>query len=277
MSGQLYLEGDSFLHRLNPAVKLCAFSILMIAPALFLRPAAPAAFIGLSLLLGWGLGGITPAAILRRLIPFLLLATGLVIFNTLFYGGPRSTLLMRLGPVSIWAEALAVGASIGLRLLCFASFSALFVWTTDPALLVASLMHQFRLPYRLAYAMFAAYRFLPLLRRELDNIRAAHRVRGAFADRGLASLLERSRRYGVPLLANALRQTERMAVAMDARGFSASPHRTSYLRPRVCASDILFLGLTCLATAAILFGLAQWGLLGGFLSGPAESLVGGAP
>ncbi len=277
MSGQLYLEGDSPLHRLNPAVKLGAFSVLMIAPALFLSPAAPAAFIGLSLLLGWGLGGISPAMMLRRLAPFLLLATGLVIFNTLLYGGPRATLLLRLGPVGIWAEALAVGASIGLRLLCFASFSALFVWTTDPTLLVASLMHQLRLPYRLAYAMFAAYRFLPLLRRELDNIRAAHRVRGAFVAGGPASWLERSRRYGIPLLANAIRQTERMAVAMDARGFSASMHRTSYFRPHVRAGDILFLGVACLATAAILFGLAQWGLLGGFLAGPAESLVGGAP
>ena len=117
MSGQLYLEGDSPLHRLNPAVKLGAFSVLMIAPALFLSPAAPAAFIGLSLLLGWGLGGISPAMMLRRLAPFLLLATGLVIFNTLLYGGPRATLLLRLGPVGIWAEALAVGASIGLAAL----------------------------------------------------------------------------------------------------------------------------------------------------------------
>jgi energy-coupling factor transport system permease protein len=277
MSLRFYREGDSLLHRLNPVVKLIAFSTLMIAPALFLNPVVPAIFLVLALLLGWGLGGLMPTKVLRALAPFLLLAVGLALFNTLFYGGPRAHLLAHLGPFKIWREALAVGTSIGLRLLCFASYSALFVWTTMPSQLAASLIQQVRLPYQLAYAILAAYRFLPILQAELENIRAAHRVRGAYAERGLLAQWEHWRRYGVPLLANGIRQAERLAIAMDARGFGALPTRTHYVQSRLTTHDFLFLASSLLTVVAILLTLASLGLLQGLLAGPAESLVGGSP
>lgn len=277
MSLQLYQEGDSLLHRLNPVVKLIAFSILMIVPALFLNPVVPATFLALALLLGWGLGGLTPIKMLRTLAPFLLLAASLILFNTIFYGGPRARLLAHLGPLKVWEEALVVGSSIGLRLLCLTSYSALFVWTTTPSQLAASLIQQARLPYQLAYAILAAYRFLPILQAELENIRAAHRVRGAYAERGLLAYKESWRRYSIPLLANGIRQAERLAIAMDARGFGALPTRTHYVQSPLAAHDLLFLASVLLAVVAILLTLAFLGLLQGFLAGPAESLTGGQP
>ena len=277
MPAHLYQEGDSFLHRLNPAVKLAAFSALILVPTLFLDPALPAAFLIISLLIGWGLGGVSPAAVLRRLVPLVVAAAGLAVFNTFFYGGPHTHLLLAWGWVRIWAEGLALGASIGLRILCIASWSALFVWTTDPAQLTASFIQQAHLPYRLAYAALAAYRFLPVLQDELANIRAAHAVRGAYAGRSLRAWLGRVRRYGVPLLANGIRQAERLAIAMDARGFGALPIRTSYVQTSITAADCLFLVGTAVMIPLVLIGLARLGLLSGFLAGAAESLAGGSP
>jgi energy-coupling factor transport system permease protein len=277
MPARLYQEGDSFLHRLNPVVKLAAFSALILVPTLFLDPALPAAFGIISLLIGWGLGGISPVVLLRRLAPLVSAAVGLVVFNTLFYGGPRSHLLLALGAIRIWAEGLSLGGSIGLRILCIASYSALFVRTTDPTRLAASFIQQAHVPYRLAYAALAAYRFLPILQQELANIRAAHTVRGAYAGRGLNTWLGQVRRYGVPLLANGIRQAERLAIAMDARGFGALPIRTDYIQTSITAADRLFLMGTALMIPMVLIGLARLGLLSGFLAGAAESLSGGSP
>ncbi len=273
---QFYQEGRTRLHRLNPTVKLIAFSVLILAPALFLDPVTPAVFLALAFLLGWGLGGISPVRLARRLVPLLLVAAGLAVFNALVYAGPRSEVLLTLGPLNLWAEGVAFGLSLGLRVLGVVAYSALFVATTDPTQFVASLIQQAHLPYRLGYTVLAAYRFLPVLQRELANIQSAHRVRGAY-DEDWHSRLGQVRRYGIPLLANGIRQAERLAVAMDARGFGALPERTYYVQTRVTLPDYLFLAGTALAVAAILLALASLGLLQGFLAGVAESLAGAAP
>jgi energy-coupling factor transport system permease protein len=274
---RLYQDGDSFLHRLNPVIKFAAFGMLSLTPTFFLDPAAPAVFLLLALALAWGLGGIPPQVMARRLIPMLMLALGLALSSTLFYGGARSQALLTLGPFTLWAEAVAFGLSMGLRILCVVSYSGLYTFTTDPTYLVYSLMRQARLSYRLGYTVLAAYRFLPILQREMANISAAHSVRGAYSRRSLTAGLERVLRYGVPLLANGVRQAERLAIAMDARGFSNTTARTYYMTPRLRATDWLFLLGVLLTAMILLVVLARLGLLRGFMVGLSDTLFGGAP
>jgi energy-coupling factor transport system permease protein len=274
---RLYQEGDSFLHRLNPIIKFVAFALLTLTPTFFLDPEAPAVFLALALAMAWGLGGVSPRVMLRRLTPMLLLALGLALSSTIFYGGAQTHALLVLGPLRISAEALAFGLSMGLRIICVVSYSALFTFTTDPTFLVYSLIHQAHLSYRLGYTVLAAYRFVPILQREMANISAAHAVRGAYAQRSPTAGLARALRYGVPLLANGVRQADRLAVAMDARGFSAPITRTYYMQPRLQASDWLFLIAIVLVTTALLVTLAQFGLLRGFLVGLSDASFGGTP
>ena len=273
MSAFLYREGDTLLHRVNPVAKFVAFSVWIVVPTLFLDPATPAAFLILSLLLGWTLGRISPLLMGRRLAPFLAVAAGMLFFNAVFYGGAREHLLFRIGPLGIWSEGVSLGASVGLRIICIASYSALFIFTTDPTRFASSLTFQAGFHYRLSYAVLAAYRFLPLLQRELNNIRDAHAVRGAFAGRSLRTFLARIRRYGVPLLAGGIRQAERLAIAMDARGFGALPSHTFYVRTSMRPLDYLFVAGALATCAGILWGLAHAGLLRGFLAGVAESIA----
>lgn len=273
MDTDLHPERNTFLHRLNPVVKLLVFSCFILAATLYLDVAVPLAFLVLSWLMGWLLARISPLALLRRLSPILAAAVGLALFNTLFYGGPREHLIVALGPLAIWREGLYIGSSIGLRILCVASYSILYMWTTDPSQLVASLMQQARMPYRLAYAVLAAYRFLPILQRELGHIQAAQQVRSAHL-RQRGSWLGRVTRYGIPLLVSGIRQAERLAIAMDARGFGATPLRTHYVRTHMSVSDYTFALASFVACGLILFTLSELGLLRSFLAGVAESLAG---
>ena len=72
------------------------------------------------------------------------------------------------------------------------------------------------------------------------------------------------RRYAVPLLASAIRKSERVAIAMDSKAFGALPRRTYYRQVRVTWLDWAMLAGTILATAAILLVLGQAGLLMGY-------------
>ena len=137
------------------------------------------------------------------------------------------------------------------RLLAIVSASLLFVLTTDPVQFVIALIHQARLPVRVGYAVFAAYRFMPLVQEELDTIRAAHQVRGATSGRGVLARLRQMLGYAIPLLAISVRRAERVALAMDSRGFGARSDRTYYRTTALTRSDLAFaIGATA-ALAAI--------------------------
>lgn len=271
-----FVEKDTLLNRLNPLLKFAALFVLMVVPALFFNPAVPGIFLAVALIMGVTLGKIHPGQLFRSVKPAVGLAAGIVIFYALAVRGGAREPLWRIGPLAVYGEGALLGAVIGLRLFCFAAFTLLFVQTTDPSLLTASLIRQARLPDRLAYTILAAYRFLPVLTSELDNIRAAHRVRGAFERRGLAAALARLKRYGVPLLASGVRQAERLSLAMEARGFAADQRRSHYHRPRLRRSDWLFVAAVLVLVVGLLLLLGRLGLLQGFLAGPAEEVAEGA-
>jgi energy-coupling factor transport system permease protein len=143
------------------------------------------------------------------------------------------------------------------------STSLLFVATTKPRDFVLSLMQQARLNYRLAYAVLAAFRFIPIFVEEYASIRAAAQVRGGGSSSGIMGAVRSLRRDAVPLLAGAIRRSERLALAMDSRAFGAYPTRTYHRTLRVTRADWLFLGAVIVGSAVLFGVLAATGLLRG--------------
>jgi energy-coupling factor transport system permease protein len=269
--------GASPLACVNPFVKLVAFSSFTLAPVFFLDPATPLAFLLLAWGAAWPLAQIAPWRMAWQLRPYLLLAAGLALFNALFYGGEAHEILLAMGPLHLTREGAAFGAAIALRLLCMITYTTLYFATTEPTPLVNSLILQARLPYSLGFTILAAYRFLPILQQEMEQIRAAQRIR----TRVLPTHTQNSgwsatamRRSIIPLLAGGIRRAERLALAMDGRGFGANPTRSYYVLPQVTLWDALFLTISLLVTATILLTLAHFGLLNGWLVGVAEQLAG---
>jgi energy-coupling factor transport system permease protein len=256
----------SYLQRRNPAVKLVALLTVFVSLTLVFDPYTPALFFALALIAAWALGGILPTRIARVLLPFFATVLGIFLANILFHRlNHAAPALFYLGPLKVTRPALTTAASLSFRMLSFAAFSIVFVRTTDPTDLILSLIHQFRLHYRLAYGTMVGYRMLPLLQGQYDTIRAAHRVRGVQEREGRLAILGRLKRYSVPLLAGAVRQASRVALAMDARGFGAFPQRSYRRRMKVSGQDWFFLGATLLATAAVILlsyaaGLARFGV-----------------
>ena len=258
-----YYESSSPLHRLNPMAKLAGVVVVMAGATLFFDPVIPA-LLALGLLLAlWALGRVPPRRLARWLIPVLGFGLPVALFNALYFDVASvadPTVLARFGPWQITAEGLWAGLGLGLRVGCFLAASLFFITTTDPTEFALSLIQQARLPYRFGYGVLVSYRFLPLLRAEFETIRAAHRVRGVGERTGLRGRLEQMRRYAIPLLAGAIRHSERTSMAMDSKAFGGGPGRTYRRLLTVKPGDWAFVLGALAFTAAVIVAAGRLGL-----------------
>ncbi|GGA08270.1 hypothetical protein GCM10008018_62440 [Paenibacillus marchantiophytorum] len=173
-----------------------------------------------------------------------------------------SPIWLDLGPIEVYRAGVIYGAATALRLYAIYSVTLMFVMTTDPADFIRAMIQQWKLQDRFGYATLAVFRFIPDLRRELEAVRAAHFVRGMGGTKRKGSLVERLRRYMVPLLAAAIRRAERTSYAMDARGIGSRRVRTYYRQFSFRARDWFFLAAYWLISLAVIMGIAHAGLLG---------------
>jgi energy-coupling factor transport system permease protein len=204
------------------------------------EPITPALVVLLAMLSTRVLGRV-PWSMLFRTLAFGLLASfGVFWTYTLFYGGTGNPWLY--------------GATMAARLLAILSASAMFVLTTDPSQFVRALIHQARVSPRIAYSVFAAYRFVPLLQVEFETIRAAHQMRGGVGGGGPFGRIREVVGYAIPLLASAVRKGERVALAMESRGFGALPAQTrTYFRvTSVGRADFWFSAVCLLALGGLI-------------------------
>ena len=259
-----YYPGDSVLHRLNPSIKLLAVVLVTVAITFVFDIPTPLTFLVASLLLTVVVGRIPVRYVLLSMAPFVLVSLSFVFINVLFFDPDQArTPLFYIGPLLVSREGVIAGVSVALRVLFLVSTSLMFVSTTKPRDFVLSLIQQAKLNYKLAYAVLAAFRFIPIFAEEYASIRAAAQVRGAGASSGILGAVRSLRRDAVPLLAGAIRRSERLALAMDSRAFGAYPTRTYHRRLYVTTADWVFLGAVLVGSAALFAALAALGLLQG--------------
>jgi energy-coupling factor transport system permease protein len=261
----IYFAGSSFLHRLNPLSKFLLGLALFIFMMLTTDPWTPLVFIILNLAALLWLGSIPLRRLAKVLWPMLLIAAAFLLIYPLLVRQSLvqdTPLLFQIGAIRIFQGGLVYGATTALRVLALLIISLPFSLTTDSADFIRALVQQWRLPYRIGYSTLAAFRFVPMLQTELSVISAAHRVRGVNGAHGWRGAYDRMRRYAVPLLATAIRQAERTALAMDGRAFGAFPQRTYYRRMRFSAADWSFMLIMFSLAVLILLGLQALDLLG---------------
>jgi energy-coupling factor transport system permease protein len=260
----LYQERTSFLHRLNPLTKLAVNLPMWIVLSMVADPVTPLVFVVLVFGVLWMLGKIGPLRQARLLWPFWAMAVSILITFALFEQPTRPgvQVLWQLGWLRITDEGLFVGLATALRVLALFSCSLLFVMTTDPVDFIQSLIQQTHISYRFGYGILAAYRFVPLLATEVEQIRAAHHVRGFAPGWGLQGLRQRMRAFAIPLLASAIRRADRVALAMDSRAFAAERERTYFHEQRFDRPDLVFMIGAAIVVAGVFWILWRLGLLG---------------
>ncbi|MBO9597693.1 MAG: energy-coupling factor transporter transmembrane protein EcfT [Cohnella sp.] len=243
---------ETWLHRVNPTLKLIVFSLWFVAVILIhdFNVMANVAVLSLLLLL-WS--GHPWTRLLLYASPLLLVfvsaSTGMMFF------GKGETAWWDWGLVHITKESFYRGLHLGFRALGMASAGLLFGLTTRPVKLFYSLMQQAKLPPKYAYSFMAAIRMVPILVEEFQTRRHALKIRGTVKANGVVRLYRSISRYAIPLLAQSIRRAHRIAVAMEAKRFAGNGGRTYYYVIGYSYRDVLFATvITALFIAAITVG-----------------------
>lgn len=222
------------LYDLDPRLKLLMLAVLS---TLALAVHDPLRLLAL-LLLTWAmllLGGSDIKWLWKRARYLLALIAMIFLLQCLFRRDGAA--LLTLGQVTLLTSGgLLTAVEVALRLLIIISSALLALSGALRDYLLA--LSWFRLPDEVVYMVLAALRFLPLLREEARDVYAAMQMRGC--DLAAASWLERGRLYLsllLPVTAGALHRAERMAMAMEARGFRSQEQRSHWRRLAICRRD----------------------------------------
>ncbi|MGH7896771.1 MAG: energy-coupling factor transporter transmembrane component T family protein, partial [Candidatus Binatia bacterium] len=96
------------------------------------------------------------------------------------------------------------------------------------------------MPYRMSFTITMASRLVPLFLSSALTVVVAQRARGLDFSRG--NVFQRLARYVpviVPVFMGALRRADAMAMALETRGFSRAGERTTFVRSRFGAADLV--------------------------------------
>ena len=216
------VRATSVLGRVSPLTKLgVAFGWLLVM-AVVGGHVLPVVLAVAALAAGLVLGRIGPLDLLRALAPLWTVAAVVVLSNILFGAAntdPTATEIATIGPLRVTGEAVTTALAVGLRVVAIAAVGVVVALTTEPTRLVDALVQQAGVPERFGYGALAAYQAIPRFAEDLTTLRQARRLRGL---RG-----SWHPRVLVGLLVLAIRHGDRVALAMDARGFGSGP-RTHY-------------------------------------------------
>ncbi|WP_099353351.1 energy-coupling factor transporter transmembrane component T family protein [Fredinandcohnia onubensis] len=233
------LSKDTWLHRINPSIKLFVLVSLCIA-VLFIDTIH--LFIHISLvvfILFFGFTGHSFKRIILYTLPFLLIFLSTSSSMILF--GKGETVLFKWGLITISEESIYKGLVVGFRGIIFAGLGLTFALTTRPVFLFYSLMQQLKLPPKYAYSFMAGLRLIPIMMEEFQTIQNALRVRGIEHQKGIRSIFFKLKAYSIPLLSQSIRRAHRIAVAMEAKRFSNHRNRTFYYELTLSKYDLIFI------------------------------------
>ncbi|MFU0790573.1 MAG: energy-coupling factor transporter transmembrane protein EcfT [Virgibacillus proomii] len=232
----------TLLNDINPSIKAITVIITVCLLTFFFDPFTPLVYCLLTILITFLFGKVAWRLYIIYFLVVCLLSVGML-WTTLAFSNEASNPEITT-TFLFWElpkENVTVALSLTLRMLAFAALSFMFIFTTNMVHFILSLMQQCKLPPKLAYGILAGFRFLPLMKEELWQIRAAHRVRGADRGSGIRNTIQQYKRYAIPLLAGAILKAERTAIAMESKGFSGEKNRTFYRQFTVSWVDWLFL------------------------------------
>lgn len=244
----------AFLTRVTPVARLVAGMTWLVTAIVTVDPIVPVRLVvvAVAVLALWS--GLPLRRIPGRLAPLGFAIVSLTAFSILLAGSNSDRSLAAVfeaGPVRITGAAVSAGLAVGLRVVVIGLTTLLVFGPSDPTRMADSLVQQWHVPDRFAYGTLGALRVAPLMADDWAVITAARRLRGIGSGGPAARIRDFGDRLLVMLVA-AIRGAERLALAMDARGFDSGVRRSHFRELRVGRRDWLTLGLALAVAIAAL-------------------------
>ena len=254
-----YLQGDSFIHRLDPRTKFLATFLFIII-----------VFLANNWLTYFILAIFTMIALLASKIPMSFFWNGVkpllwvilftVVLQMVFTTG--GDVYVELAFIKITSYGVINAIFIFLRFMFIIFISTLMTLTTPP-LQIADAMESIMKPlgkigvpvHEIALMLSIALRFVPTLMDEAQKIMNAQRARGV--DFGEGNLFEQMKAIIpilIPLFVSSFNRAEDLATAMEARGYQGGTGRSKYRVLTYGKIDgIAAMSLVILTIALVLF------------------------
>jgi energy-coupling factor transport system permease protein len=260
-----YVPTGSFIHRLDPRIKLLVFTILVLAIALNTSYVGNALGLLLSIYLFWvskipvsyGLSGIKPA------IPFIII---LAVLQLIFQGNVFSggTVFFEYGFILITSESIRlviVSAVRFVEIILLSSVLTLSTSTTELTHAIQSLLSplkKIKVPvHELSLIITIAIRFVPTFAIEMEKMMKAQASRGAdFGSGEWWRIIQRTKDMLpiiIPLFNIALSRAEDLILAMESRCYTPGNDRSAYSVYKAIGRDYLVLIIGLLLSLVLLF------------------------
>ena len=241
----LYLDRGTFVHRLDPRTKMFLLVGAFVLAFLFLNPLY--GLVVLALVVAFG--ALARSLVNLKRIRFILVMIGLVtvVMWSVFSQGETPLFLF------VEWEALLYGIGVALKIDATIIAGMIFLSTTRNEEIATGLV-KLGVPYRFAFAVSTALRLVPTIAATGSTISQAQRSRGLDLESG--NLIEKVRKNTpllIPVFVSTIRSTNVFSMALESKGFGASPERTYYLRLTMGRRDAIVLAVLVLLLAVALF------------------------
>lgn len=213
------MKKNTFIHRLDPRAKFL-FSIVYTVSAIMFTEIFPLFLIFISLI---------PLIVLGRMLKewfrsirglsfiFLLI----IVLNTYFI-------------------SLSYAIAMILRICIMISAFSIFFLTVHPNDLALSLISM-KIPYEIAFSFSLAFRFVPTIAIEAQNIMDAQQSRGyEMQKKGIISQIKNLFPLLVPLIICSIKRAFNVAEALESRAFGSQNERTYYYSIKYSFRDWVF-------------------------------------
>lgn len=258
-----YYNTSSPVHRLDPRVKI-AFSLIYVITLFFDRnPVLYAAAFTVLAVYIW-LSRVPAKFIFKGLKSLWMIIAFTLGINLFSVKG--LDVLFEWKFIRITEAGVISAIYLGLRLIFMIIGSSMMTYTTTPNALTDGLekmlgwLRRFHVPvHEFAMIMAIALRFVPILIEELDKIMKAQTARGIdFKEGNLFVRLRKMMPIIIPLFVSAVRRSNELAMAMDARCYHGGEGRTKmkplqYQRRDYIAYAFVMIYLTGMIVLAVRF------------------------
>lgn len=244
----LYIEGDSIFHKLNGISKILLFLTWTIMTVMFLdiRVFLVMGIVGAIMLYFSQIPSKTIKPLLWIMVVFNIINIIFILLITPQYGTElvgTNTEIINIGYSYINKETLFYVLTISLKYAVLMPITVIFIFTTHPSEFASSL-NKMGIPYKIAYAINIAFRYIPDVMTEYKNILDAQQARGLAFNKGEGTIRERLKNYTtilVPLVSSSIKRIETVSNAMELRSFGKKRKRTWYSYKKLKGMDYAFI------------------------------------
>ncbi len=220
-----YVQGESFLHRMNPVAKLVCAIVLCVA--CFCSSSLP-------FLLGMLALGLVLAKVCGMVRPTMKLAKAVLLFSLILAAiqlltTPSGAQLVALSWGYIGTGSLLAAATTIVRLIAASIPLYLALSVTKLSDITNSLVKVAHVPYRYAFTFTSTIRFIPVFMNDMRAITEAQTARGVNMDEGgIVNKVRLMAPLCVPLLVGSVRKVNSTALAAEMRGFGLRAAESGY-------------------------------------------------